>query len=101
MNTTTKEWSINHKSLPIPLSSHSSIEVEGLIVVIGGYNLNDRYSNRVFIMDPNRNEWIENTPINIECDSHQSYMIDSKIFIIGGLNGNETIKEVQIGQFKI
>ena len=52
-------------------------------------------------MDPNRNEWIENTPINIKCYNHQSYMIDSKIFIIGGENENERIKEVQIGQFKI
>ena len=68
-----------------------------MIVVIGGYNGNDVFSNRVLIMDPNRNEWIENTPINIECSSHQSYMIDSKIFIIGGLNENGRIKEVQIG----
>jgi len=68
--------------MPMPRYRHKSVEVNGKIYVIGGYNIG--VTKRVQAYDPATDTWIDKASMPVEMSNFSICAIDEKIYVIKG-----------------
>ena len=88
-------WTAGLANMPTSKSSLTSVEVDGKIYCIGGYN-GSEFLNTVEIYDIATNTWTTGTSMPTQRASLTSVEVDGKIYCIGEWNGSSYQNTVEI-----
>jgi len=93
---TTNGWEVVHPDLPVMLDAHCMVLLnETTIFVIGGNNLETRYSNETYFLDSVTGVWSAGPRLNIGRHDHscgririESGSLEKSVIVVGGFEGN-------------
>jgi len=81
-DTRNKKWTSTQSLLPITLDAHTSVEFNGVIIVIGGKNREKNISEAVFVLDP-LGMWLYQSSLP-ERSSHACCIAGDSVYVLGG-----------------
>ena len=82
-------WSNDVKPMPVALDHFASAEYGGKIYVVGGFVEKKIPTDKVFIYDPQKNEWQEGKSLPSARGALKAQFISGILYAVGGLNSSE------------
>jgi len=84
------EWIENDiPPLPYPVDHTASVVYEGKIYVIGGFHENKVPTDKIFIYDPQQNEWQEGKSLPEPRGAMGVELVNGILYVIGGVNASQ------------
>jgi len=93
LSMSTKQW-VKQSNLNTPRNGHGCAELDGGVIVIGGYKAGSGYLSSVEKYDPVSNKWSAFTPLPTTLMTMQVLVWDNDLYVLGGYNGREWSKKV-------
>ncbi|HEY6275337.1 MAG TPA: kelch repeat-containing protein, partial [Streptosporangiaceae bacterium] len=87
-------------NLPFPLHHAMIVNYRGQLWVIGGFipqgtNMEAAASNKVLILDPSKNRWVEGPPLHHARAAGAAVVVGNQIVVVGGRTGGRFPEEVK------
>ncbi|MDF0679536.1 MAG: kelch repeat-containing protein [Candidatus Nitrosocosmicus sp.] len=86
-NATSDTWAENIAQLPVPLHHTSAASDQGIIYVAGGYTGDWTASDRLFIYDPQTNQWTQGNPMPTPRGYPTADFVNGTLYVMGGDGG--------------
>jgi N-acetylneuraminic acid mutarotase len=88
-DTETDKWITSAK--PLPQTTHHSVAAayNGKIYVVGGFTGGKVPTDKLFIYDPNKDEWKEGKPLPSPRGALTAEFINGTLYALGGLNSSQ------------
>jgi N-acetylneuraminic acid mutarotase len=78
----------NIPPMPLPLDHTASVVYEGKIYVVGGFLENKVPTDKLFIYDPQKNEWQEGKSLPSPRGAMGAEFVNGMLYVIGGVNAS-------------
>jgi N-acetylneuraminic acid mutarotase len=75
--------------MPLPLDHTASVIYEGKIYVVGGFLKDKVPTNKLFIYDPQKNEWQEGKSLPEPRAAMGAEFVNGILYVIGGVNASQ------------
>ena len=74
--------------MPLPLDHTASLIYEGKIYVVGGFLKDKVPTDKLFIYDPQKNEWQEGSPLPSPRGAMGAEFVNGLLYVVGGVNAS-------------
>ena len=88
-DTGTERWVTDLKPIPIALDHGAAASYGGKIYVVGGFLEGKVPTDKLFIYDPNEDEWTEGKPLPSARGALTAEIINGTLYAVGGLNSSQ------------
>jgi len=83
------KWSENKvPPMPLPLDHTASVMYDGKIFVVGGFLKHKVPTDKLFIYDPQKNEWQEGTSLPSPRGAMGAEFVNGILYVVGGVNAS-------------
>lgn len=88
-DTKKNEWITSAEPLPQAIDHSAAVAYNGKIYVVGGYLEGKVPTDKLFIYDPKKDEWVEGKPLPSPRGALTAEFINGTLYAVGGLNSSE------------